>query len=364
MVPEVVRRLWTIPSVVSVQTEDEDEQGVEEEVRVRVDRHRANRIGVSAQEVARTIGFALQGVSLPRFQADEREVQVRLYLEREDRKTLQQLKNFAFRAKGGEDVPLAELATIEVRGSTGRIYREDGQTRLSIRAYATKDDLKGLYGEIDRAMTGFELPRGYTWNKGERYRELRETDDTLYFAVIMAITFVFLLMGVLFESFILPFCVLFSIPFAFLGVYWFLYVTGTPMNMMAMVGMIILIGVVVNNAIVLVDMINRLRRDGMDRLAAIAEVGRNRFRPILMTTFTTIFGLLPMAVGNSNLMGTPYAPLGRTMMGGLISSTALTLLVVPLLYTFLDDLRTYVKQLARAAFVPPTTVPDEVAADD
>ena len=363
MVPEVRRRMWSIPSVLSVQTEDEDEQGFEEEVRVRVDRYRSNRVGVSAQTVARTIGFALQGVSLPRFQADEREVQVRLYLEREDRKTLQQLKNFTFRSKGGGDVPLAELATIEVGGATGRIYREDGQTRLSIRAFATNDDLKGLYAEIDRAMDGFAMPRGYTWNKGERYRELQETDDTLSFGVTMAITFVFLLMGVLFESFILPFCVLFSIPFAFLGVYWFLYLTGTPMNMMAMVGMIILIGVVVNNAIVLVDMINRLRRDGMPRLEAITEAGKNRFRPILMTTFTTIFGLLPMAVGNSNLMGTPYAPLGRTMMGGLLSSTALTLLVVPLLYTFLDDLRIYAKNLTRGAFAAPA-VSGEIAADD
>ena len=165
------------------------------------------------------------------------------------------------------------------------------------------------------------------------------------------------------KSFILPFCLLFSIPFAFLGVYWLLYLTGTPMNMMAMVGMIILIGVVVNNAIVLVDMINRLRRDGLPRLEAISEAGRNRFRPILMTTFTTIFGLLPMAVGNSNLMGTPYAPLGRTMMGGLLSSTALTLLVVPLLYTFLDDARIYVKRLARGAFGPGMAV-EEVVVDD
>ena len=136
------------------------------------------------------------------------------------------------------------------------------------------------------------------------------------------------------------------------------------MNMMAMVGMIILIGVVVNNAIVLVDMINRLRADGLSRLEAITEAGSNRFRPILMTTFTTIFGLLPMAVGNSNLMGTPYAPLERTMMGGLLSSTVLTLLVVPLLYTFLDDLRMSVTQLARAAFSPIPAVSDEVVADD
>jgi len=364
MVDEVARRLATIPSVLNVEREDEEEEGVEEEVRVHVNRERATAFGISAQNVARQIGFALQGVSLPRFQANEREVQVKMYLERGDRKTLQQLKNFTFVASNGEDVTLAELASIKVGKSTGRIYRENGKTRIVVKAFTTKQDRKRLYQDVDIAMSGFGMPRGYSWNKGERFRTFREDDQTSSFATYMAITFVFLLMGVLFESFILPFSVLFSIPFAFLGVYWFLFITGTPMDMMAMVGMIILIGVVVNNAIVLVDMINRLRIEGVSRTEAILEAGANRFRPILMTTFTTIFGLLPMAVGNSNLMGMPYSPLGRTMMGGLISSTALTLLVVPLLYTFLDDLTLTVKRLVVSAFSSGRVDAGEQAADD
>ncbi len=353
MVDEVSRRLETIPSALNVEREDEEEQGFEEEVRVHVDRDRANLLGISAQDVARQIGFALQGVNLPRFQADEREVRVKMYLEQGDRKTLQQLKNFTFASSDGGEVALGELAQIKVGKSTGRIYRRDGKTRIVVKAFSTKKDRKRLYADVDVAMAGFSMPRGYSWNKGESFRTMTEDDQTLNFATTMAVTFVFLLMGVLFESFILPFSVLFSIPFAFLGVYWFLFLTGTPMNMMAMVGMIILIGVVVNNAIVLVDMVNRLRGEGLSRTNAILEAGANRFRPILMTTFTTIFGLLPMAVGNSNLMGQPYSPLGRTMMGGLISSTVLTLLVVPLLYTLLDDLAQLVKRLVAGALVSP-----------
>ena len=364
MVDEVVRRIGTIPSVLNVEREDEEDQSFEEEVRVHVNRERATTFGISARSVAQQIGFALQGVSLPRFQADEREVQVKMYLERGDRKNLQQLMNFTFAASNGDQVSLGELAEVKVGKSTGRIYREDGKTRIVVKAFTTKQDQKRLYQEVDIAMAGFGMPRGYSWNKGERFRTIREDDQTLSFATTMAITFVFLLMGVLFESFILPFSVLFSIPFSFLGVYWFLYLTGTPMNMMAMVGMIILIGVVVNNAIVLVDMINRLRNEGMDRSAAILEAGANRFRPILMTTCTTIFGLLPMAVGNSNLMGQPYSPLGRTMMGGLISSTALTLLVVPLLYTFLDDLSLKAKQLVVTAFATRSPEVAEHSTDD
>jgi HAE1 family hydrophobic/amphiphilic exporter-1 len=111
-----------------------------------------------------------------------------------------------------------------------------------------------------------------------------------------------------------------------------------------------LVGVVVNNAIVLVDLANRLRQEGMERTAALVEAGRHRFRPILMTTFTTICGLIPMAVGNSKLIGLSYAPLGRTMMGGLLASTMLTLVVVPLCYTLFDDLRIWLQRVVASAF--------------
>ena len=347
LVTEVERRLRAIPSVVNV---DSDLERSTDEAQVHIDRERARRYGISPQVVARTLAFTMQGVSLPRFQSGEREVETRLYLEEADRQTLHHLKSFMFRSASGEMIPLSELASFKVTPGRGRIRREDGKTRLEVKAFTTKDDLKSLYAEVDRAMDGFEMPRGYSWNKGERFAKFRESDNDTIFAVVMAVTCVFLLMGVLFESVVLPFSVLFSIPFSFLGVYWALYLTGTPMDMMASIGMIVLIGVVVNNAIVLVDMINRMRLEGLSRTDAILEAGHNRFRPILMTTFTTVFGLLPMAMGNSNLIGIPYAPLGRTMMGGLLVSTFMTLLLVPICYTLLDDLRTFLKRVLRAAF--------------
>jgi HAE1 family hydrophobic/amphiphilic exporter-1 len=351
LVDEVDRRLRTIPSVVSV---DSDLERSDDEVRIRIDRAKTQRYGINPQVVGRSIAFALQGVSLPRYQSDEREVNVQLYMEKVEKQTLHHLQNFPFTSKSGEEITLSEFANIQVAQGSGTIRREDGKSRLRVYAYATKDDLKGLYQEIDNAMEGFAMPRGYSWNKGERYSTLREQDNEMMFAIVMAITCVFLLMGVLFESFILPFSVILSIPFAFLGVYWTLYLTDTPMEGMANMGIIVLIGVVVNNAIVLVDMINRLRTAGMTRTKAILEAGRNRFRPILMTTFTTVFGLLPMSMGNSSLLGTPYAPLGRTMMGGLLSSTLLTLLVVPLCYTLLDDLRLALRRITSAAFNRPS----------
>jgi HAE1 family hydrophobic/amphiphilic exporter-1 len=172
----------------------------------------------------------------------------------------------------------------------------------------------------------------------------------MMFSGILAITFVFLLMGLLFESFVLPVAVIIAVPFAYLGVVWTLYLTDTPLDMMARIGIVILVGVVVNNAIVLVDMANRLRAEGMSRFDALVDAGRHRFRPILMTTMTTVCGLIPMALGNSKVVGMPYAPLGRTMIGGLMAATLLTLVIVPLFYSYLDDLREHTARVMRAAF--------------
>ena len=360
LLQEVERRLQSVPSVISV---DSDLERANDEVQIIINRDRAQKLGLAAREVGRNIGFALQGIQLPYLQSDNREIRVRLYLEKLNRQTLQRLKRLTFPSEAGTRVSLMDFAALRVDQGRGTIRRENGKTRLRVQAFATQDDVKALYGEIDRAMAGFELPRGYSWDKGERYSKLQKEDDTMYFAGIMAVTCVFLLMGVLFESFVLPFSVLFSIPFAFLGVYWTLYLTQTPIAGLAMVGIIVLIGVVVNNAIVLVDMVNRLRAEGMDRTAAIMEAGANRFRPIMMTTFTTVCGLLPMALGSSAILGQPYAPMGRTMIGGLLSSTLLTLLLVPLFYMFLDDLRAALKRLTASAFAAPSDGPVPDAAD-
>lgn len=357
---EVERRIAGIESV--IETESDLEKG-DSEIRVRINREEAQKLGISPERVGQSIAYVVNGTSLPRLQIDDREIRVRLRLDEEDRKSLQQLKAYTFKSDTGENVALAAFASFEITQGSGTIRRKDGKLRLRVRAIANKADVETLYGEVDQAMDGFTMPRGYTWDKGENYSTYREKEDSMNDAMLMAGVCVFLLMGVLFESFILPFCVILSIPFSFLGVYWTLYLTGTPYDTMAGVGTIVLIGVVVNNAIVLVDMINRLVLDGYSRREAILEAGRNRYRPILMTTFTTVFGLLPMAVGTSQMMGMPYAPLGRTMMGGLIMSTILTLLVVPLFYTFLDDLRLAIGRLVAQAFKKAPAA-DVVHADD
>jgi len=347
LMTEVERRLSGIESVTELES---DLEFGNQEVRIRIDREKAKRHGITGPVVSQTLAYQLRGAQLPRFKMGDRELDVQLLLNESDRQSLTQLKNYTFTTATGEKLPLSSFSKFEITKGPQHITRHNGRNRMRVRVYTTKKDIEGLYNDIDKVMEGFELPRGYEWNKGERYTQYSRESQAMKFAIMMAITFVFLLMGILFESVILPFAVILSIPFSFLGVYWSLYVTNTTMDFMSQVGSIVLIGVVVNNAIVLVDMINRLRTSGLDRREAILEAGYNRFRPILMTTCKTVFGLLPMAIGSSTMMGMPYAPLGITMVGGLLVSTLLTLFVIPLFYIVLDDMRLFLKRMARAAF--------------
>ena len=238
-----------------------------------------------------------------------------------------------------DDIVLADVARSSVVPAYDSIDREGRRTVLALTVQTTREDIEELGREIDAVMEGMAWPRGYSMELGGRFEDLKTDQREQRFALMLAVCFVFLLMGVLFESIALPFSILLSIPFAFVGVYWMLFLTDTAFDLMAGVGLIILIGIVVNNAIVLVDRIGDLRRQGLPRDEAVALAGRQRLRPILMTALTTIFGLVPMSVGTSSLIGIPYSPMGRAVVGGLMASTALTLFVVPLFYTLLDDLR-------------------------
>lgn len=333
---EVERRLRTIPDLIAVDT---DVETGDQEIRVQIDRPQARAYEVAPSVVAHTISYILRGVTLPDFRTPDRDIPMVIRPAEKERESIHRLKNLAIRTGLGTEVPLDALASLRIRRGPRGITREDGKTVLRVQAQTTKDHLERIYKHVDQAMAGFEMPRGYEWDKGTRFQRHLESQEDTVFALLLAVIFVFLLMGVLFESFILPLSIIVAIPLAFIGVWWTLFLTDTPLDIMAKIGTVILVGIVVNNAIVLIDMANRLRMSGMPRLDALIDAGRHRLRPILMTTFTTVCGLLPMALGEAAMVGIPYAPLGRTMAGGLLASTLLTLLAVPLFYTFFDDVR-------------------------
>lgn len=339
---EVERRLSSIPEIISVET---DREKGSNEIHLNIKREQAQIYGINPRVISGTVMYALRGIQLPKFQTEEKEIDVVIQLQEEDRKNLQQLKNITFFTANGKEIPLDAVASFSVNKGFGEITREDGKTFLSVKANTTSDKLDQIHQKIDKAMAGFTMPYGYKWSKGQRFQRMQEADNSMFFALILSVTFVFLLMGILFESFVLPMSVIIAIPFSFVGAYWILFITDTTRDIMSNIGMVILIGVVVNNSIVLIDLVNRLRKAGYARYDALMEAGKNRFRPILMTAFTTIGGLVPMALGNAKMIGMSYAPMGRTIIGGLIFSTLVSLIAVPWAYTIFDDFRNYMKRI-------------------
>ncbi len=335
---EVRRTLLTVPGVLGVTADVESSAG--DEIRLRVDREAAARYGVDARSLGQTVGFALRGLPVGTYREGGTEVDIVAGFRLEDTADLARILDFPIPTPAGGAVPLRALVRPEVgRGASG-ITRENRVTAWPLTVDVDEDvPLAEATARVDAALEQLDLPRGTTWDHGGWDADQQADQEAQLLALLLSVAFVFIIMGVLFESLLLPMSVLAAIPLALLGVYWTLYLTGTPLDLMGGVGLVVLVGVVVNNGIVLVDLVTRLRHEGLDRTEALVVAGGRRLRPILMTALTTIFGLLPMALGHSTFIGIPYAPLGRVVAGGLATSTVLTLFFVPYLYSVLDDVR-------------------------
>jgi len=352
---EAERRLRLLPGLTSVEP---DYESALEEVRIRVDREQALRYGVTPESISGTVSSALRGQSLPRFRTGEKEIEIRVQFAEEDREGIGRLAALDLPSASGRSIPLEAMAELSVVRGYGEIRRENRRTALNIKLNTTWANLRDLRASVTAAMDGMVLPHDYSWEFGGGSRWEREDNGNVLLGLLLAIVFIYLIMGFLFESTLLPLSVMPSIVLSWVGVFWLLWATGSKLDIMAAIGLILLAGLVVNNGIVLVDLINRLRREGYARTEAILEAGRLRFRPILMTALTTIFGMLPMAFGDASFVGMPYSGLGRTFVGGLLSSTSLTLVVVPVFYTLLDDAGGRLARLIRgraAAPAPPAT---------
>lgn len=333
---EVIRRLRLVKGVVAVDTDLE--QG-DDEVQLQLDRAALEQYGVSPEVVTSMVSYAVRGYPLPKHRYAGRDVEVRIQVQKADRESVDQVKDLAIPTRDGGTVPLASVATFRVQRALQEISRFNGRTALALKITSTERDKKTLRGRILKEVSQIELPDGVTTQTTDLLGRGENNGSDFAAGLALSVCFVFLLMGVLFESFMLPFVVITAIPLAFTGSWWLLWAMGTELNIMAIIGTILLAGVVVNNAIVLVDRINQLRREGFGRDEAIREAARQRFRPILMTALTTILGLLPMAFGKAAFVGMPYAPMGQTFVGGLVAGTFLTLLVVPVFYAYFDEWR-------------------------
>ncbi len=333
---EVVRRLKLVKDVVAVDTDLEEGN---DEVRLQLHRAALEQYNVAPDVLTSMVAYAVRGYPLPKYRYQGKEVEVRIQVQKSDRENVDQLRDLAIPTREGSTIPLASVATFRVHRALQEISRFNGRTALGIKISSTLKDKKELQSRISAVVDNLRLPAGITIQTTGLFGREENSGKDFAAGLALSICFVFLLMGVLFESFMLPFVVITSIPLAFMGSWWLLYAMGSELNIMAVIGTILLAGVVVNNAIVLVDRINQLRSEGMDREEAICEASRQRFRPILMTALTTILGLLPMAFGKAAFVGIPYSPMGLTFVGGLSAGTFLTLIIVPLFYAYFDEWR-------------------------
>nr|MBP7460824.1 efflux RND transporter permease subunit [Candidatus Delongbacteria bacterium] len=318
---ELSSQIRLLDDVISV---DNDTETGNDEIQVRFDRTKSYAVGISPNYASTYLSFYLRGRKLSNFKTSDKEIAIYLRTEISQRRSIAQLKNIFLKTEKDRETTLASIADLTFHKSQGNIRRENGKSFMDISVFADEKNMEKVSRQIDAIMKNYHFPTGYSYDKGDRFRRQEEQDSDRNFALIMSIAFVFIIMGILFESFILPLTVLIAIPAAFTGAFWSLYLTDTTFEIMAGIGLVVLVGVVVNNAIVLIDMINQFRISGMSRDEAIIEAGRHRFRPIIMTAMTTICGLIPMAVGNTSLVGIPYSPMGITMIGGLLISTLLT----------------------------------------
>ena len=352
---------WTLDQLPGFSDVRSEAEIGEKEVQVVVDRQRARQYGFTTSEVANVISAAMRGVNLRKLHGESGEIDIRLEFQESDRETLDQLKNLPLYAKNGRAVKLASLADFRIRRGPRNIFRENRTTSLGVTANltgVTKDEARKT---ISGVLGKFKFPAGYTWSFGESFDHEQEAFQTMLINLLLALALIYFVMASLFESLLFPTAIWTQIIFSIVGVYWFYMITGTKMSIMGMIGILILIGVVVNNGIVLVDHINHLRSKGINRHDAIIQAGRDRLRPILMTAGTTVLSLVPLCIVTTEIGGNgpPYYPMARAIVGGLTFSTVITLLVLPTIYALLDDLRNWSRRVIAKAKGTQTAPPPQ-----
>jgi HAE1 family hydrophobic/amphiphilic exporter-1 len=302
-----------------------------DEIKVEIDRERALRRQVTAQDGAEAFSFTLGGTPLPRFRDGEREVDTWIALRIEDRASLADLQGIEIPVEKGLPVRLGDIASFETVQRPRELERENRQGNAWVRATFEGEDWMSARERVGERMDALSLPMGYAWSWDARTLQQDTQAREMGINFLLALALVYLVLASLFESVTQPIAIVLSILFAVPGAAWLLVATGTPLNLMAQIGLLILMGVVVNNGVVLLDRVNQLRAEGMPHGEAYVQAGRDRLRPILMTMSTTVLGLVPLALGGSAVGGLFYYPLARTVIGGLVSGALLTLLGLPLL---------------------------------
>jgi hydrophobe/amphiphile efflux-1 (HAE1) family protein len=313
------------------------------EVRVQIDREKASDLGINVALVASTIRSLVDGYVATKFQEGEEQYDVRVRLQKNDRSTLLDVANLT--VKSTKDfvpnqkllLPISDIGVVSEGSGPSKINRYDRQREIRVDANLSGRLLGEVLGDIQKRVRQMDIPSGYSAGV-TGYGEMQaESFANIFVSLILAIIFVYIVLAAQFESFMHPFAIMLALPMAIIGAVLALLVANSALSVMSLIGIIMLMGLVTKNGILLVDYTNVLRERGLSRTDALLKAGPTRLRPILMTTFAMIFGMVPVAfaLGEGSEL---RAPMGQAVIGGLITSTLLTLFIVPVVYTFLDDL--------------------------
>lgn len=303
---------------------------------IRVDRDKAEILGVSIVQVAQLLQTAMTGTRAGLYREAGEEIDIRVQIAEAEHRPLRELLDLGVLTPDGVTVALHNIVHDELSTGPIAIDRLNQERIVRVHGNIANRDMGSIIADVRQALTRIPVPQGFSVGIGGAYEEQQEAFRELAVGLLLALVLVYMVMACLYESLRDPFIVMFSVPLTVTGVVLMFFLTGTTFNVQSFIGCIMLGGIVVNNAILLVDTVNDLRRHGgLDIRQAVEEAGRRRLRPILMTALTTIFGLLPLALGLGE-GGEMQAPLARAVIGGLLGSTLVTLIFVPVMYTVFE----------------------------
>ena len=325
------------------------------QVQIIADRGIASQYGLTTAQIGNSVLNTLLGSNVTKFKVNGDEIDIVLKGDNVYGESISYLEMLPVETPMGSSIPLSEVAEIRVEKGPISIQRENQVRVMTVSGSVVGRDVQSASLEIEELLKEYEMPFGYSYIFGGEIEQIQETFTDLFLVMLMAIALVYMIIAAQFESLIQPLSIMFSVPLALSGGFIGLFIAGLPLNVIGIIGLIILVGIVVNNAIVLVDYINNRRRRGEDRNAAIMKAGPIRIRPIMMTALTTILGLVPMSFGIGEGAELTQS-MGVVVIGGLTLSTVLTLVIVPVMYTIFDDIADFFKRKFTKNKVTPESI--------
>ncbi len=313
-------------------------KAVKPEIQIRVDREQAARLGLTVGDIGRTVKEAFLGIVAGKYRIGGDEYDLRVRFQDFDRSSVSDISNINIPTPLGPQVPLYQIAEIAYGKGPVEITRENQERKVTVKGNTFGRDMGSIVRDIKERVAKMALPEGYLVKFGGRYEDMQEAFSSLSWSLVIAIMLVYMVMAAQFESLLSPFVIMFTVPLAFIGVVFGLFAFGKTLSVPALMGILILSGIVVNNAIVMIDYINRLRKRGVEFGEAIVQGAVVRVRPILVTAITTILGMLPMALSQTE--GAELrSPMAVAVASGLLFSTFLTLFIIPIAYSIVNRVK-------------------------